>query len=71
MPIPDYEYPNTSRRNYGGALFVPVCPNCRRYVTADKSIMIKGTGEIVEKPNATCSKCGRVSMPFEGYFDYA
>lgn len=63
-----YDTIDESRRIvYGesGATFVPKCEKCLRYVKADKSIWINGAGDI--KPNATCSKCGRTSMLFEGY----
>lgn len=51
----------------GGAIFVPVCPICGRFVKADDSI---GTTEqgIIDAPNASCKRCGRVSMLFEGFF---
>ena len=64
----DYEYANTRRVTYGkdGATFVPVCEKCGRYVKADKEIMINLDGD-VKGETATCSKCGRVNMPFEGF----
>lgn len=50
------------------ACFIPRCPNCGRFVKAGE-ILMNREGEIKEKePNATCKKCGQVSMPFEGYF---
>ena len=52
----------------GGATFAPVCPNCNRFVKADSSIEINGLGELRDEPNAICSKCGRVKMPFEGFY---
>lgn len=51
------------------AVFVRVCPRCNRFVKPDKTITIKAyeiAPEPVE-PNATCSKHGRVGMPFEGF----
>jgi hypothetical protein len=52
---------------YGeGATFVPVCEQCGRFVSADAVLTVRGDGQPVE-PNATCSRCGRVAMPFEGY----
>jgi len=51
---------------YGRATFVPVCPNCGRFVKADAKKGFQGEG-IVDEPDATCSKCGRVQMPFEGF----
>lgn len=62
------EYEGVMRRCYGdeGASFVPVCQNCSRFVKADKAIRFNGRGD-PEEPNATCSRCGRTSMLFEGY----
>lgn len=69
------EYENLRRVCYGDsdspegkAQFVPVCPNCGRYVKADKSITLNGFSERVDKPNARCRKCGRIEMLFEGFF---
>lgn len=64
----DYEYTETRRVGYGdGATFLPVCPHCCRYVKADDHIRVNGLDEWIKEPNATCSKCGRVTMPFEGW----
>lgn len=63
-----HEYENMRRVSYErGATFVPVCPKCGRFVTADKEIIVNGFEEWQKQPNATCKKCGRVEMPFEGY----
>lgn len=63
-----YEYENTKRIKFdGGAMFVPVCVKCGRFVKADKIIHLNGFGELVKKPNATCGKCGRAEMLFEGF----
>lgn len=52
---------------YGeGATFVRVCPRCGRIVKADDALMTRG-GSVTMEPNATCSRCGRVAMPFEGW----
>jgi hypothetical protein len=52
---------------YGeGATFTPVCEKCGRFVTADSEIVIHGDGQPA-KPNATCARCGRVWMLFEGW----
>jgi hypothetical protein len=52
-----------------GATFLLVCPKCNRFVKADATIKVYGDGYIKEDvPNATCSKHGRVAMPFEGYY---
>ena len=68
MLYPAYAYENTHRVVYdGGAQFVRVCPRCGRFVKADKKIRVNGAEDLVEEPNATCSKCGRVEMPFEGW----
>ena len=61
------EYENIRRISYGeGAIFVPVCPLCGRFVKADDKILVNDYG-LKDQPNSTCSKCGRVSMPFEGF----
>ena len=68
------EYEGTRRKYYGtgkdsGYLsFVPVCPTCGRFVKADDAVAVNGLEQLVEQPNATCAKCGRVLMPFEGHF---
>jgi uncharacterized Zn finger protein len=52
---------------YGeGATFTPVCEKCGRFVSPDKEVLTSGDGQPVG-PNATCSRCGRVAMTFEGY----
>lgn len=60
-----YEYEKVRRLEYGeeGASFIPVCDKCHRFVKADESIFAYDR----EKTNATCSKCGRTKMIFEGY----
>ena len=68
-----YEYENVRRRVYvvgdGSVMaFVPVCDRCGRFVRADESVQVNGLGELMDAPNATCSRCGRVEMPFEGWF---
>lgn len=66
-----YEYDNFRRIAYrGGATFIPVCEKCCRFVKADKSIFTNGLGELVDINNATCSRCGRTKMIFEGFIDY-
>lgn len=47
----------------GVYLFTRVCPKCGRFVKADKTSKLCGSSE----PNATCSRCGRVRMPEEGW----
>ncbi len=51
----------------GGAQFVPVCKKCGRYVKSDKSIFIDEENGLKDQPNATCTKCGRTKMIFEGF----
>ena len=69
-----YEYEGLRRQTYDGGdesgdlVFVPVCPSCGRFVKADETVTVNGLGELVHKSNADCSKCGRVEMPFEGFF---
>ena len=52
---------------FGGATFARVCPQCNRFVTADKEVTLKGNGQPAPVPNATCRIHGRVAMPFLGY----
>ena len=62
------QYENTRRICYDeGATFVPVCVKCGRYVIADESIEINDARGLRKQPNATCSKCGRTEMLFEGF----
>jgi hypothetical protein len=68
------EYENLRRVVYGDsdsehgqAQFVPVCPECGRFVKADKSMTFKGF-HLEPAPNARCRRHGRVVMPFEGFF---
>lgn len=44
-----------------GATFAQVCPKCGKFVKPYKRIRIKG-------PNAKCKKCGKVTMPFTGWY---
>lgn len=68
------EYDGFRRVVYGdeGATFVPVCPKCGRFVRADESILLATDGSVGDHllPNATCKRCGRVSMPCDGFIDY-
>lgn len=63
------EYQDTRRIVYGedGATFVPVCETCGRYVKADPTVKISELKGLSDEPNATCSKCGRTHMLFEGF----
>lgn len=66
--LPSFEYVDLRRVVYGeGAQFVPVCSGCGRFVKADPTVRFNGLGEWVQEPNATCKKCGRVTMSFEGF----
>lgn len=58
-----------SDSEFGRATFVPVCPQCSRFVKADDSMSFSYADHpgLNEKPNATCAKHGRVQMLFEGY----
>ena len=63
-----YEYENTRRIVYGdGAYFIPICSICGRFVRADKEIFANDFG-LKKQSNATCKKCGRIEMIFEGFF---
>jgi ribosomal protein L32 len=63
-----YEYEDTRRVVYGeDATFVPVCIKCGRYVKADEFIEVNDSVGLKKQPNATCSKCGRTKMLFEGF----
>ncbi len=49
------------------ASFVRVCEKCGRFVKADDVVRV-GFDGLDPGPNATCSKCGRTRMLFEGFF---
>ena len=53
--------------DYGDAVFIRRCSKCNRFVRADKEIWI-GEETIRPGPNATCKKCGRTEMDFQGFF---
>lgn len=66
---------DTSRRcgydcgsELGTAVFLPKCPVCGRFVTADETVKVNLLGDFSQEPNATCARHGRVAMPFEGWF---
>ena len=76
--VADYTYENFRRVIYGdSATFVPVCAGangvygegCGRFVKADKKVRMSDAG-LIPGPNATCKKCGRVEMLFEGFISY-
>jgi hypothetical protein len=64
-----FEYYGVPRRVYGAddATFVPVCEKCGRFVKADKTIFVNEADGLSKEPNATCKKCGRTRMLFEGF----
>jgi hypothetical protein len=70
MADSDYSYEGVRRISYdfgpilGVCQFVPVCPHCSRFVKADPTLDGNATND---DPNATCSRCGRISMPSEGF----
>ena len=57
-----HEFEDEPRISYGDGTFVRRCPKCFRFVRPDEKALMGG-GE----PNATCKRCGRVEMPFEGF----
>lgn len=66
------EYENVHRIIYkdevcGDACFVRVCEKCGRFVKADEIILVNEISGLSPDPNATCSKCGRTHMLFEGF----
>jgi len=69
--FPDGTYEGVRRIVYGeeeyaGATFVPVCTTCGRFVKADETVRV-GEAGLASEPNATCRRCGRVEMLFEGF----
>lgn len=64
----EHSYAEMRRVSYdGGAVFVPVCERCKRFVKADPTIMVNDATGLSKQPNATCTRCGRVQMLFEGF----
>ena len=61
------EYERVRRIQCGdeGATFVPVCVTCSRFVKPDDTIRFVNNQP--DGDNATCAKCGRTQMIFEGY----
>ena len=69
MNLMDNAYEGTRRIPFGEyARFVPVCVKCGRLVKADATIRFTYDGPPVDQANATCKKCGRTQMLFEGYY---
>lgn len=50
-----------------GAQFVRTCSQCGRFVKPDGHILVNDLYGLKPGPNATCKRCGRVEMPFEGF----
>ncbi len=63
-----YDYEESPKVTYDGAVFVRACPECGRFVKADQEIYFHVDGPPKTAPNATCKKHGRVEMPFEGFY---
>lgn len=62
-------YENVRRVVYDeGATFVPVCERCGRFVKKDDAIFYHEIRGLFLEPNATCAKCGRTHMLFEGWW---
>jgi len=65
---------NTPMRFYGEGdggevlAFIRLCPHCGRFVKPDAHVKVNGLEQVSEEPNATCSKCGRVTMIFSGWW---
>jgi hypothetical protein len=67
--IYDAEHIDSPRISYeGGACFVRACEKCGRYVKADPTVFTGDAG-LHPGPNATCARCGRTRMIFEGFFE--
>jgi len=62
-----YPDPGGENGDWGNTIFVPVCEKCRRFVKPDDSILLNYQG-LIDQPNATCVKCGRTKMIFEGFY---
>lgn len=62
------EYEGVRRLVFGDerATFVPVCSKCGRFVKADAEVYVSESG-LKAGENATCAKCGRTEMLFEGF----
>jgi hypothetical protein len=62
------DYENMRRIVYGeGATFIPVCERCGRFVKSDELVKVNDSRGLSPDCNATCSKCGRTHMVFEGF----
>ena len=62
-----HEFENTRRIQYeNGATFVPKCVTCGRFVKPDETVQSNDSG-LRNVCNATCQRCGRTNMYFEGF----
>lgn len=61
-PVVKYGWPDDD-----SPVFYAVCPKCGRFVKADEKT--KKPEYLGNEPNATCKKCGRVQMPFAGWWE--
>lgn len=69
----DYEFVDdrnyiTYGDQYNPMVFVRRCPQCSSFVKADEAVYNNENTGVIQAPNATCHRHGRVSMPFMGYF---
>jgi len=63
------EEEGTRRIVYGdGATFIPRCEKCGRFVKPDGKVWFNEITGLKNEANATCSKCGRTKMLFEGFY---
>jgi len=67
----DCEFGEQPRIFYGDFVFLRICPECGKFVKADKELEYsfnKWTEDVrFDYANATCKIHGRVIMIFEGY----
>lgn len=53
--------------SYDDAQFIRVCEKCGRFVKPDESIIVNEITGLSKEPNATCKKCDRTTMLFQGF----
>lgn len=64
-----YDFAEEKRIIYGdGAMFLRRCKKCCRFVKAPESMVFNGLGNYIEEKNVDCSKCGKTSLVFEGFY---
>lgn len=66
--VPLGPYTSYGEPDEGDAVFVRRCEKCGRIVKADKTMTFQGEHMQPVEPNATCAKCGRVAMLWQGWF---